>query len=315
MSKPFTALPVLIAAASTGLLAAQTLQITAPATGTVVHPGDTISVTVNSSDAEFNKVFLVGSDPLGIVIAPPQSHLPAEFRVDIPRKSYSQTSTITALGLTDDGKHVYSEPIRIDIERADLPVKLRAEMSFVDFDCPSDIPLPILLTAFFQDGSAALIERSSKLSYSSANPTVAEADSQGLLYARSPGKTIVTATYGEDNQRIQLAIPVTVEVGPLAASTYALSFGDQPVGTSNSKKVVLKSRTLGQLSVRVHISPNFSETDNCFSSSPLPRQGTCTVNVTFSPSKIGPQKGSLTIMNDFSSGQLAISLDGMGTGQ
>lgn len=311
MFKLSTALLVLIAAASTAFTAAQTLKITSPASGTVAHPGNTISVIVSSSDGEFKIVSLVGEDPFGFSI--PQSHLPAVFHLSIPEKTYPRTSSITAVGLTIDGKEVYSEPIQIDIELTNLPVKLKSQMPELIFGCPTGIPDRILLTAVFNDGSAVGIDQSSKITYSSANPAVAQVDDQGLVYPRSPGKTVVTATYREGDRRILLAIPVTVEVGPIALSTYSLSFGVQPVGASSAKKIVLKNRTAGPVRILgVNASPDFSETDNCLSSSPIWSQGTCTVNVTFSPSNAGPRKGMLTIIDDFSSERLGISLSGTG---
>lgn len=201
MSKPSAALIVLIAAASTAFSAAQSLEITSPASGTVVHPGDTISVMVSSSGAEFKSAGLVGEDPFGFII-PSQSRLPAVFRLSIPQKTYSRKSSITAVGVTIDGKTVFSQPIVVDIELAALPVKLKAQMPELFFACPADNPFPILLTAIFDDGTAVGIDRSSKLTYSSANPAVARVDDDGEVYSRLPGKTVVTATYRQGDRRV-----------------------------------------------------------------------------------------------------------------
>jgi hypothetical protein len=51
----------------TGLLTAQpSLRITSPANGTTVHPGDTLTVTVDvSPPTVFQYVVVVGFDPIG----------------------------------------------------------------------------------------------------------------------------------------------------------------------------------------------------------------------------------------------------------
>lgn len=308
---PIALLGVTAAALTAFPAVSQTLQITAPPDAIVVHPGDTISVTVNSSSSVFKSIGLIGEDPFGMSAL--QSALPARFSVAVPQGAYPRKSRITAVGVTNAGETVFGGSVQVDIERPDFPIKLRTELPSFMFRSPSDVPLPILLFAVFQDGSALDVRDSSRVSYFSVNPAVAQVDGDGDVRARKPGKTVVTTTYSDGNRRLQLAIPVTVATGPIASSTYSLSFGDEAVGRPNTEKIVLTNATLGPVKIlQLKVGQEFSETDNCISSLPIQSHATCIVNVTFAPSKAGPQKGLLTIIDSFSSEHLAILLSGTG---
>jgi hypothetical protein len=69
--------------AATELLAQPTLQITSPATGTVVRPGQTLTVKVTGSGAVFTQVGLLPEDPL-IVSPEVLTAPPYEFTITIP---------------------------------------------------------------------------------------------------------------------------------------------------------------------------------------------------------------------------------------
>lgn len=92
----------------------------------------------------------------------------------------------------------------------------------------------------------------------------------------------------------------------------SLNFGSQSVGTSsNPLPVTLTNAGVNTLTFATIVaSGDFSETDNC-TGGVLPN-GTCTINVVFTPSTIGTLKGTLTLNDsDISSPQL-MSLTGTG---
>ena len=76
---------VVLLYASGSSLRAQTLQITSPAGGTIVNPGQVVTVTVTASSA-FQEVIVVGGDPIGFsdsLASPPYQfsiHIPPEIR-------------------------------------------------------------------------------------------------------------------------------------------------------------------------------------------------------------------------------------------
>ncbi len=288
----------------------QTLQITSPGDGTVVHPGEVFSVTVNSPDTPFQFVGLVGEGPIGIVGS--KTSVPAHFSLTIPADfNICRKYSITAMGVIVPGKNVDSRPIEIDVERPDLPLKLSNGMPPPSFRSPGE-SLPTLLFATFPDGQVLDVRASSKVTYSSTNPSVAEIDEQGAVTSRMPGKGIVLATYRLEGQKIQLAIPVTVHPFALNPSAYSLSFGSQMVGMRGEKSLRLVNTTLGPLKVlEVNVTPYFSETDDCVSSSPLKSHRACTVTVAFTPSETGPRVGSLTVIDE-SGSRTIIPLTGSG---
>jgi hypothetical protein len=297
------------AALTLPLLAAQILQITAPADRSIVHPGETVTVKfVTSRDTTFSVLAAMG--PWGIAL---ESDIPGQFNVSIPAEACCGTHMITVGGRAKAAEEPVYSSILIDIERRDLPVKLQSESGrALGFENPGSGPLPFLFRAFFGDGSSFDVRESSCITYSSANPVVAKVDNSGRVYPLLPGRTVVSANYRLEGKSVQLTIPVTVDVGAIAASTYSLSFGNQAIGTSTENSIVLTNTTHGPVKIlEVKANGGFSESDNCASSSPLKPGGTCTVEVTFTASKTGLQEGSLTILNN-SSGQLGISLTGTG---
>jgi Bacterial Ig-like domain (group 2) len=296
---------------------AQSLRITAPINGAIVHPGETLLVTVDSTEKHFKLIILAGPDPIGFV--PPigsgagQTDTPSNFSVRIPANTPCRKYTIIATGVTTAGTSVDSEQIEIDVERPDLPLKLTSisppELYFRE---PGG-SFPILLTGTFPDGQTLDLIESSKVTYLSLNPETAQVSNDGVVTARSPGTARVIATYTQEGRKVEAVFPVHVPVGPLASSTYSLQFGEQPVGvSSDDQHVTLTAKTLGPLRViNIETTGNFSEQDTC-RDSPLKPQASCIIDVTFRPSQLGKRDGKLTIFNSFSGGPLIIPLTGTG---
>lgn len=298
-------------ALSLPMLVAQTVQITAPADRSIVQPGETVAVkVVTSPDAAFNLVTVTG--PGGFAA---ESDIHGQFNVPIPATVCCGARMITAVGRARGMEEPVYSSILIDVERRDLPVQLQSQSPRrFHFENPGDLPLPFLFRAIFRDGSSFDVRESSCITYSSANPAVAKVDEGGQVYPLLPGSTAVSAKYLSNGKSVQLlTIPVTVDVGAIAASTYSLSFGHRAIGTSTEKSVILTNTTHGPVRIlEVKANGAFSETDNCASLSPLKPGGICTVKIAFTAQKTGQQEGSLTIANS-ASGRLGISL--MGTGQ
>ena len=96
----------------------------------------------------------------------------------------------------------------------------------------------------------------------------------------------------------------------------SLGFGDQNLGmTSGSQPVTLSNTGEGSLTISgIATSANFGETDNCGGS--VAASGSCTINVTFSPTAIGLLNGTLTITdnsNGVTGSTQTVSLSGTGT--
>ncbi|HUI42681.1 MAG TPA: choice-of-anchor D domain-containing protein [Terriglobia bacterium] len=110
-------------------------------------------------------------------------------------------------------------------------------------------------------------------------------------------------------------------VAPVAGvSPSSLSFGNQFVGTANSEQAVALSNTgtaaltISSIALSGANGADFSQTNNCGSS--VAAGGSCTINVTFTPSATGARSATLTV-NDDSNGvdgsAQTVSLSGTGT--
>jgi len=99
-------------------------------------------------------------------------------------------------------------------------------------------------------------------------------------------------------------------------SSLSVPFGNQNLGTaSGSQPVTLSNTGSGALTITsIATTTNFGETDNCAGS--VAASGSCTINVTFSPTATGPLTGALTITdnsNGVASSTQTVSLSGTGT--
>lgn len=312
MPKRLTPLSLLLPVIALFALAqacAQSLQITAPANGTIVHPGETLSVTVSSTGEHFKAIALVGPDPIGFHFD--QTGVPAVFTIKIPPNTFPGKYMMTANGVTASGQSIDSDTVDIDVERTNLPVKLSFQMPVLYFRSP-DGSFPLMLSATFPDGSTTDVTHSSKVTYRSANPAIAQMSEDGIVTAKSPGNVQVIGTYTHEGRKVEVAVAVNVAVGPVASSAYSLQFPDRPVGgSSDAQHVILTAKTLGPLRILdIKTSLDFSESDNCRVSA-LKTRETCTIDVKFQPKRSESREGQLTITNDFGSG-LTISLAGTG---
>jgi hypothetical protein len=289
---------------------AQPLKITSPLSGAIVHPGDTLPVMIDSPDTKFKMVVLVSGSPFGFL--GPQSALPARIDVKIPENACCRKYEFTAMGAGESADGIYSKPITVDVEPANPPTKLRSLSPGFNFRSPGG-SLPVLLMADFANGEACDVTYSSRITYLSTQPEIVQVDEQGAVKAKSPGKASILVTYTQDSRKVRLTLPVLVEVGALASTAYSIAFPDEPVGaTAIERTVRLASKTLGPIKiVKIATTGDYSETDDC-APAPLPRGGSCSIRVKFTPRDKGDRKGELTIYNDFSGDGLVISLDGTG---
>jgi Bacterial Ig-like domain (group 2) len=195
-------------AAASGRQRPALLEISSPADGSVISPGQTVSVTVISpAGARFDHITLIGTGEIGFVNALATS-LPAQFWVAIPPNMTCRSHTFTAIGRTASGQDA-SASILIDVEKPDMPSEISARLRQIIFDGQGD-SCSIRLLGTFGDGSVLDVTESSNVSFSSLNAAVATVEGCGLVTAVAPGRSSILATYGPQAQNIQLRIPITV---------------------------------------------------------------------------------------------------------
>jgi len=254
-------------------------------------------------------VSLIGDQGFDMFLAP-LSPAPARVEVKIPKAACCGDHHFTAVGMRP-GDPTSSLPLSIDVEPVDLPTKLKPLIDAGFFRSPSG-SLPLRPQAVFPDGTESDVVYSSRVTYTALDPQIASVDWQGVVTAKSPGKTSILITYTENSRKVHVAVPIVVNAGPIASSAYTLKFPEQPVGTRSAEETItLKARTLGPVKIlTLKANGDYAETDNCTPSA-IPHGGTCTLWVTFTPRAPGERSGTIEISNDFSDG-LTITLEGIG---
>lgn len=182
------------------------LQITEPSAGSIVNPGQTLTVTVTSpTPALFPEVALIGRDPIGFagIISP----LPGELSVPIPKDIDLGRYMLTVGGTPESGKERIIASVEIDVERQDFPVSMSASFSGIELDTPGEqIHLEVL--ADYSDGTTYRATSSSHISFSSANTEVATVDASGMVTAVAPGIGLITVKYALGDNKLSIGIPV-----------------------------------------------------------------------------------------------------------
>ncbi len=110
-----------------------------------------------------------------------------------------------------------------------------------------------------------------------------------------------------------------VKIAPQAAaavslSPFSLDYALQSLGTVSAPQTVLL-RNMGSTALNVMsitASSGFAQTNDCGNS--VPAAGTCTLSVTFAPSAVGTDSGSVSIMDDAAGSPHLIALSGIATG-
>lgn len=289
------------------------LQISTPVNGTIVQPGGSFSVSVTSpAGAALSQVVLVGEEPLDLLEV--ATGVPLQVTVNVPADSPLRKLELTATGTTAAGQAVESEPVEIDVERADRPVSLTAMMPSMTFQAVGQ-QIPIILLATFSDGAVLEATESSLVTYASLDTRVVAVSATGMVTSKGPGQASLTVRYRFGTQTVHTVIPVTVAESNLRATPMVLDFGDQNVGTLISRSVTLTNT--GSASVElfeVTADGDFTAQGGCVGASPLSSGSSCTETVAFAPSTTGPREAILQVSNSFSSVPVGVPLTGTGVG-
>lgn len=308
------------------------LQIDSPREGTVVHPGDTITITVSSpSGTAVGPFFVLGEG--GIVADQIAGRLPAQFQVLIPKHLAPREYMVSAVGKTENGQEAAAEII-LDVEMPDSSThgspaqnadpsvstataeKLTAHLASLSLESQGQ-QYPLTFIATYSNGAEVNVTESSRLVLRSANPNIAKVDTSGMVTAVNPGETTITAIYLEGGRSVRVNVPVTVDPQIVTAMPAALDFGPIPVGGSSQRQVRLtfntENPTIGFKSIK--ITGSFSQTNDCPSVSAKRTQSTCTVTVTLTATQPGMQRGELTLYDNFATVPTTIPLIGKASAQ
>jgi hypothetical protein len=198
------------------------------------------------------------------------------------------------------------------VERADFPTSISATPSRLGFGGQGEDG-SIEILGKFSDGSVLDVTESSLVTYSTSDSAVVRVDALGSVTSVAPGTATITATYGRPTPHIQVAIPVSVPRPLFRIVPSSLDFGIKDIGTASSQRMTLTNSTTAELRiVEVTATGDFSEANDCVSSSPLPVNAVCTITVTFRPRQAGLSTGRVRITNGFNGLPVGIWVSGTG---
>jgi hypothetical protein len=83
--------------------------------------------------------------------------------------------------------HVFSEPVSIDVERADVPKRIAASFQQLELAIGSEIPLGVSGT--YDNGSVVDLTKSTQTTYISESPEIAHVTRDGQVKGIAPGAT------------------------------------------------------------------------------------------------------------------------------
>jgi len=184
------------------------LEITFPQDGTVVAPGEMITVVVTPSPGmTFVQVMIIGEGPIGF--SEVKTTAPFEFMLTIPMSIGLRSYRISASGAIGPGIGAESPAITLIVEKPGALLELRVEPKLINFEEPGQ-RMPLRVIGTFSDGTTLGITESTQTTYNSSDPNVATVDNRGIVNAVGPGKTDIIVSYGSQS----LSVPVTVPGDP-----------------------------------------------------------------------------------------------------
>ncbi len=182
---------------------ASTLHIASPASGTVVNPGQDVTVAVGvTAGTDIAAMALDAEDPIGFseeLTSPPYI-----FMLRIPLRIGAGAYEVTALALSPTGDLVRSNPIQVQVEPVANITEISVNPPRLTFRSPGEVmPLRVLAMKPF----AMDITASTELTVVSENSNVAVVGPEGFVTASGAGHTILRVSFRDD---YSVVVPVSV---------------------------------------------------------------------------------------------------------
>jgi len=110
------------------------------------------------------------------------------------------------------------------------------------------------------------------------------------------------------------AVSLMLQVPAVTVSPISITFPSTPLQTTSAgQNVTITNNTNKSISIKsIVMSGDFAETGTCTG---IPSLGTCTINVTFTPTALGTRTGAVTITDSLSATPLVVNLTGTGIAQ
>ncbi|HEY3704040.1 MAG TPA: choice-of-anchor D domain-containing protein [Terracidiphilus sp.] len=130
--------------------------------------------------------------------------------------------------------------------------------------------------------------------------------------AAAKPNVLVAGTYGRGIWQVPL-LTAGQQMTTATVSPASLAFADQGQGTTSDAKTITLTNTLpiALTPALVTVTGDFAKINNCEGLS-IDVDASCTIQVTFSPTRMGSRTGQLTIRGNLSGGDITIGLSGTG---
>jgi hypothetical protein len=162
-----------------------------------------------SSPFAFQEIIIIGPHPIGFSL--PLFSPPYRFSMLIPPRTRPGRYELVADGTIGPEKGFTSDPVDIQVERSDRPLKLTARPAVLNFMSVGHND-PITAVGQFVDDAEVNLSESRRVQYATDNPKVATVTRDGLVTATGPGSAKVTVTYNGTS----VIVPVTCSRPPVA---------------------------------------------------------------------------------------------------
>ena len=192
-------------------VAANSLTITSPAEGTVVHPGETITVKVDPGSGPFQSVgaLVPGYMTSSLLLKSP----PYQFTFIVARLALQSESTkitsgpnpISVMGFTASGQ-VFAQPVYIDIEPMDSPKRVFADREQIGLALAVGQGRVTDVFGEYTDGSIVNLTQSSLTTYELSVPGVASVTKEGYVKGVAPGSTNLVIRNGDQRATVGIVV-------------------------------------------------------------------------------------------------------------
>ena len=180
------------------------LQITSPPAGTLVHPGETLTVEVNASGGPYEGGISAGSLDIGVgtLSTPPYRYF---LQVPLPKKP--GLTNVFAIGRVG-ALAIFSPSVPVDIERSDAPEAIFTDRQVIGTErLEVGQQGQIYVYGKFRDNPQVNLTDSSLLTYETDKEGIISVGKSGYTKGLSVGSTKVTVRYGE----LRTTVTVVVE--------------------------------------------------------------------------------------------------------
>jgi hypothetical protein len=224
------------------------IQITAPASGTRVAPGATVTVSVSlGPGVTVSEALILGENPIGL--SNPLTAAPFQFPITIPTNINAGLYHLTADAIGSQGQDLQSASIVIDVEPSGSITSMLIQPGIILFKFSGD-SLPVRVLGTLLAGGQVDLTESTLITYTSSNTKVATVSGTGVVTAIGPGTASITVSGPAPPYAIPVFVPIpTLTSGSNCNGTYTGTFKGNLTVTNGQTCVLTGGGVTGNVEV------------------------------------------------------------------